>query len=72
MTNVLDEELRTYESHKAELLTTDKGKFVLIKRDKVVGIFVAEEDALDRGYREFGRPPFLVKQILEVDPVLHM
>ncbi|MGH9791432.1 MAG: hypothetical protein ACRD5W_09505 [Candidatus Acidiferrales bacterium] len=36
---LLDAELATFERHKDELLGKAEGKFVLIHRDRVVGIF---------------------------------
>lgn len=63
----LEQELRTYEEHRDELLGSAKGQFVLIKGDRLVGTFDTANDALKRGYEEFGNAPFLVKQIVEVE-----
>lgn len=63
----LKQELETYETHKAALLGTDRGKFVLIKGDRVVDTFVSEEDAIKAGYNTFGNVPFLVKEIIEIE-----
>jgi hypothetical protein len=71
MATVLDEELRTYETHRQELLGRAKGKFVLIKKDRIVDVFASQEDALKRGYEEFGNHPFLVKEIVEVEVPLY-
>ncbi|MBI4548439.1 MAG: hypothetical protein HY707_10685 [Ignavibacteriae bacterium] len=67
MTNQLDNEIRTYELHRSELLGNSKGKFALVKDDKIVGIFEDKLDAIRQGYERFGNVPFLVKQILEVE-----
>lgn len=64
----LQQELKTFENKKSELLSRSKGKFVLIKKEKVIGIFETEEDAINQGYVKFKNTPFLVKQILETDP----
>lgn len=64
---ILSHELDTYEAHRAELLGRAKGMFVLIKGDRIIDVFAAEEDALRRGYEELGNVPFLVKQVLEVE-----
>ena len=70
-THVLDEELKIYEAHRQELLGRAKDMFVLIKGDRLVDVFVNDEDALRRGYEEFGNSPFLVKQILEIEVPLN-
>ena len=64
---ILAKELDTYQLHREELLGRAKGMFVLIKSDRIVDVFVNEEDALRRGYEELGNVPFLVKHVLEVE-----
>lgn len=65
----LEQELKTYEKEKERLLSEAKGKFVLIKGDKIIGVYAAKEDALAEGYKRFGNTEFLVKEITEVEPV---
>jgi hypothetical protein len=67
MTELLAEELKTYETHKAELVGQAPGKYVLVKDSRIVGIFDTEMDAVRQGYERFGNVPFLVKQIVEVE-----
>ena len=67
MPELLKKEIEVYESQKAELLDKSKGKFVLIKDDKVIDIFDTEIDAIRQGYKRFGNVPFLVKQIVELE-----
>lgn len=67
MTETLKEELRTYEAHKAELLSKARGEFVLIRGEDVCDVFETREDAIRQGYERFGNVPFLVKEILEVE-----
>lgn len=64
---VLKKELETYEAHKNELLAKSKGKFVLIKGDKVIDVFNDWMDAIAQGYKQFGYVPLLVKEIVEVE-----
>ena len=64
---MLNKELETYEANKNGFLAKHKGKFVLIKGNKIVGVFDTSNDAVNRGYEEFGNTPFLVKEILEID-----
>jgi len=67
MTELLSEELKTYESNHESLLGSHESKFVLIHGEKVLGTFDSQMDAISRGYRELGNVPFLVKQVLKVD-----
>ena len=62
-TNLLAEEIRTYEKTKPELLKSSLGKFVLIKGSKVIKIFETQQDAIKEGISLFGNTPFLVKKI---------
>lgn len=68
---VLEQERNTFESNRKELLR-DKGKYVLIHGDNVIGTFDTYEDALKTGYMQVGLEPFLVKQILEKEPVVFL
>ena len=70
----LETELATYERLKPELLTDpDKvGKYVLIKGDQVLGIYPTRDEALSIGEERFLFEAFMVKQIVEVEPVYTM
>lgn len=70
-TDLLDQELQTYEKEKDRLLAQAKGKFVLIKGDQVVDFFDTETDAIRHGYEHLGNTPFLVKQVLEIEVPIH-
>lgn len=67
MKTLLAAEAETYEHHRDELLGAAEGKFVLIFRDQVAGVFDSERDAIRQGYERFGNVPFLVKQIVRVE-----
>jgi hypothetical protein len=67
MTELLKKEIETYIAHKAELVGQSKGKFVLIKDDKVIDVYDTKMDAIRQGYERFGNVPFLVKLIVEVE-----
>jgi len=67
MSEPLKQELRTYEAHKAKLLDKDRGKFVLIKGEKIYDVFETRNDAVHQGYERFGNVSFLVKEILDVE-----
>lgn len=64
----LEKELETYKAKLSEL-QADEGKFVLIHGEDVVDVFSSYEDAIKRGYQDFGLEPFLVKQIQAVERV---
>jgi hypothetical protein len=65
---MLEKELETFKIKKAELLLQNpNGGFVVIKDDKVLGVWQSRMDALKFGIEEFGNVPFLVKSITESD-----
>lgn len=64
---VLETELETFASKKAELLASSNGKYALIHGTEVAGTFETEGDAISQGYQKFGNVPFLVKRIVEVE-----
>jgi hypothetical protein len=64
----LEKELETYKKHLPEL-KSHEGKFVLIQGENVVDFFTSYDDALKEGYKRFGLTPFMVKQVLAVEPV---
>ncbi len=66
-TLLLGEELKTYEREKQRLLGAYEGKFVVVRGEKVEGVFDSKEDAIKEGYARFGNVPFLVKQVLKVE-----
>ena len=63
----LEEELRFFESKKAEWLTSYKDKFVLIKGQELIDVYASFEDAYKEGVRRFGNAPFFIKQLLETE-----
>ena len=67
MADVLGVELRTYEKNRDHLLATAEGKFVLIHKEEVVGVYDSQKDAIAQGYARFGNVPFLVKQIVRIE-----
>jgi hypothetical protein len=63
----LQQELATFDAHRAELLGQAAGKFALVRGEDINGVFDTEADAIREGYRQFGNVPFLVKKIEAVD-----
>jgi hypothetical protein len=71
MSKILEDELKTYEEHKQELLKNkeNEGKYVLIKGTQIIGIFDLEKDAMSSAIKQFGDELFLVKRIEEIEQV---
>ena len=67
MPQVLEIELKAYEQQRDHLLATAEGKFVLVRNDRVIGVYESKMDAIAQGYSLFGNVPFLVKQILKIE-----
>ncbi|MBU3906648.1 MAG: hypothetical protein KKA64_00165 [Nanoarchaeota archaeon] len=67
--NLLSKEIKTYNENKEVLLRDSSGKFVLIKEDKVIGVYDTRNDAIKIGIDKFGNEPFLVKKISEIDEI---
>ena len=59
----LEQEIKTYKTNKDNLLSDRKGRFVLIKGDKIIADFETYGDALEDGYQRFGNEAFLVKEV---------
>jgi len=67
--NPLSEEIKTYNENKENLLRDNSGKFVLIKKERIIGTYDTRNDAIKVGIDKFGNEPFLVKKISETDEV---
>ena len=50
--------------------TLPVGQFGLIHGDKLAGAYPTEAQAIGEGARQFGRKPYLVKQVLTQEPVV--
>jgi hypothetical protein len=62
----LNEALAVYEAKKAEWLRDGNGgKYVLIYRTEIAGLFPTRQECLVAGYEKFGNVPFLVREIRE-------
>ncbi len=67
MADILSRELKAYEANFENLLGANEGKYVLIHDDDVLGVFDNQMDAINRGYKELGNVPFLVKQVNKLE-----
>ena len=66
----LELEIATYEARLPELLVSSRDQWVVIKDGTVLGIYQNIEDAFHVGYHAYGVTSFLVRQILEKQPVV--
>jgi hypothetical protein len=60
---MLEVEMSFYDAHREEWLAGHPGKFVLVKSEKLLGVFDTQEEALAAGARLFGLESFLVRRV---------
>lgn len=65
--NKLSREIEAYEAKLDSLVAAHEGKYVLLHGDKVLGVFDSQMDAVNRGYRELGNVPFLVRHVSRLE-----
>ena len=65
----LEKELHYFETIKAELLKHNQGQFALIHGETLAGTFTKAEEAYEAGIGKFGDVPFLIKEVIEKEPV---
>jgi hypothetical protein len=66
----LGAELEFYEAHKADWLTTEAGRFVVIKGSQLLGFFEDFHSAYCTGAEKYGvDSDFLVKRVALQEPV---
>ncbi|MEJ7638822.1 MAG: hypothetical protein WKF75_12820 [Singulisphaera sp.] len=70
--STLEREWATYQSRKSELLEHHAGEHALIHGEEILGFFPSREDALKAAYKQVGFVPFLVHEILAVEPTLSL
>ncbi len=64
---MLEQELKTFDDNRDQLLGQSEGKFALIYDGKVIGVYDSKGDALAEGFKQLGNVPFLVRQVLKLD-----
>lgn len=69
MNNILKDEMLAFEAQKERLLATASNRWVLIRGERVIGLYDTEHQAMTEGYRQFLDRPFLVKRIERVERV---
>jgi hypothetical protein len=60
--NPLEKEFKYYVEHQEELVKKYEGKFVVIKNDKVLGVYDDEIDAIEKTCQKEDLGTFLVKK----------
>jgi hypothetical protein len=67
----LKNEMETFRRELQRLLATpeNRGKYALIHNDRVESIEPTLDAALAQGYKTFGLSPFMVKQIVDEEPI---
>ena len=59
----LDEEIAAYEAMKGDLEADSIGKWALFHEQALEGLYDSFEDAAEDAVRQFGRGPYLIRQI---------
>jgi hypothetical protein len=61
---MLDEEMRTFELMRADLLRAHPGEYVVIQGTKLIGVYAFDEEAFVDAMLHLGRSrPFLLRRI---------
>ncbi len=65
------EELKAFESRKAELLDVAEGRFAVFKGSEFLGVFDTPAAAYDAGVVKYGNVSFLLKQVRKEERIEH-
>ncbi|MDR1146898.1 MAG: hypothetical protein LBK71_12305 [Verrucomicrobiales bacterium] len=70
MNAVIEKENLVFQQMLPALLADHEREYAVVGDGKLLGTYTAYEDALQAGYEKFGPfRPFLVKQVLDTEPV---
>jgi hypothetical protein len=59
----IDNEITAYEAMREKLETEHMGKWVLVRQEKLIGLYDSFDAAAEDAVRQFGRGPYLIRQI---------
>jgi hypothetical protein len=59
----IDKEIKAYEAMREKLETEHMSKWVVVREGQLVGIFDSFESAAESAVQQFGRGPYLIRQI---------
>lgn len=62
---MLDKEYKFYLKNQADLVKKYKGKFLIIKDEKIVGVFGTREEAYNSAIAQYKLGTFLIQECLE-------
>lgn len=65
----LEDEQAFYRAHRAEFVRAFLGRWVLIKGQALIGVFPTDASALEEAVARFGTGPYLIKRVLDPEPV---
>lgn len=63
----LDEDRQVFEELRDELLQHHQGEYALIVDEELVGTYDHEEDAYEKGVKQYGNRPMYIKKIVAED-----
>ena len=66
----LEKEIQYYTEHRSDLVETYKDLFALIQDNVIIGAYPTAEEAYNQGLQQCEFQPFLVKQVVEEEPVI--
>jgi hypothetical protein len=69
MTTILDKEIQFFEKMKPQLMEHHFGKFVVIHNKQLVGTYDSFNKAAEEALRQFGKGPYLIRQVIGNDPI---
>jgi len=72
MTPTLEEERAFFAAHETEWVEAHSGRFVVVKGDRLLGVFDSIEQALAAGAASFGMESFLVRRLGERQEEVHI
>lgn len=70
--SALQVEREFFKANQAEWIKIHSGKFVLVKGEKLIGVFDSDQKAVAEGLRLFGSESFLVRGVDEQDETLRI
>ena len=59
----LDREIAAYETMRADLENRHMGEWALVFSEKLIGVYPSFDEAAQVAVREFGRGPYLIRQV---------
>lgn len=62
---MLEEEYKYFKEHKKELLEKHKNKFVVIKKNELIGVYDSEKEAYEETTKDNVVGSFLIQQCVE-------